>query len=166
VPNSSVRATQARAREPFAAIDSATRAGDVDQAVTVLCGFFVPLVESEHATEAETRLAALVAREAEVSDPERRFQLHEQTYVEAFLEGEKSADDHCRELFAPAASTASDDLLARALTARCRLGLRHGDATSVESDAAALAEVAARLGDSFHAAFAPHMLANLRELQD
>ncbi len=161
-----VRATQARARDLFDAIAAATDAGDDDRAAAVLCGFFVPLIESDHAAEAEEWLSELISRKAEFRNPERRFQLHEVACVKAFLKGENAADHHCSELFAIAEATESDDLLARALTARCRLGLRNDDAASVEADARALADVGARLGDSFHAGFAPHMLANLREMQD
>ena len=161
-----IRATQARAHDLLDTIAAAIEAGDADGATAILCGFFVPLIESDHAVEAETQLAGLLSREAELRDPARRFQLHEVAYVEAFLKGQDSADDHCSELFSIAEATGSDDLLARALTARCRLGLRDEDAASVEADAAALAALGERLDDRFHAGFAPHMLASLREMQD
>ncbi len=160
-----MRATRERAGELLDAINTAVADGEFDEAAAILAGFFRPLVESEHAAEVDSLLSTLVACAPQIKDPERRFQIHEVAYIEAFLKGEDAADDHCTQLFVIAEASGSNDLLARALTARCRLGLRDEDAASVEADARALADVAAELGDNIHAGFAPHMVANLREMQ-
>ena len=61
-----VRATQERADELFDSISAAVDSGQLDEAVAILSGYFVPLVESEDAARADGLLSELLPRAAEI----------------------------------------------------------------------------------------------------
>ena len=147
-------------------LESGIRSGSTSLTARILVGYARTLEDLGYNSQVKGWIGQLLAGLRPDDEPQALFGLHELEYTDAFLGGAtQEAAQHCERMFDIATRAQSNPLLARALTAQCRIDLRNEDAAAVETHAAALAACADLIRDDFYAAFAPHMLANLREMQ-